>query len=472
MAKNLMIRGLTLLILILLISGSCYAEVKFKDLPADHWAASSVYDLVRLGVTSGYPDGTFRGKNNITRYETAILIAKLAEKLPEMDVTSIQSELNSLKNEIAKVRKGGSIPITGEYEMFSKVSNLLATGGVNGRGPIMVYRLKTNIDYDLNDSTNLKVGFDTMDSGFDGTTRDLAKEIIDVVGTVKIDPVDTILSDFGLENNLDLTFAMGPGNIRHVDSTGFIPSETGYTYLRPDSGVYVGTNLLGFDVLGGYKQALKTNAGASLTSDFTGSIAYNLTGVPLLEVLKVKASGDYLQKHGTEGVETRGIIDLATSISDNIGIKTKLGLTSTDSKGWMVGGELSVANVLNSGTNVVFKGSKVGALFIPSSFAAEVFDAAGFDFFNRPLESSTVNFGGLVSQKLGDKLEFQGKGDLRLSPDYGYGSDKAKSRATGQVGFAYEIAPLTTLDTFYRVEQDPTVGETTDLAAMGLIYKF
>ena len=40
--------------------------VKMKDVPDEHWAASAVYDLIKLGVTRGYPDGTFRGNRPIT----------------------------------------------------------------------------------------------------------------------------------------------------------------------------------------------------------------------------------------------------------------------------------------------------------------------------------------------------------------------------------------------------------------------
>jgi hypothetical protein len=36
---------------------------------AGHWAESNIKKLVSLGAISGYPDGTFRPNNNITRAE-------------------------------------------------------------------------------------------------------------------------------------------------------------------------------------------------------------------------------------------------------------------------------------------------------------------------------------------------------------------------------------------------------------------
>jgi len=65
-------------LLFALAATAAVAEFKFKDLPDDHWAASAVYDLVRMGVTKGYPDGTFRGNKKISRYETAVFLSKLA----------------------------------------------------------------------------------------------------------------------------------------------------------------------------------------------------------------------------------------------------------------------------------------------------------------------------------------------------------------------------------------------------------
>ncbi len=41
-----------------------------------HWAENNINELVNLGVVSGYPDGTFRPDNNITRAEFAAILIK------------------------------------------------------------------------------------------------------------------------------------------------------------------------------------------------------------------------------------------------------------------------------------------------------------------------------------------------------------------------------------------------------------
>lgn len=49
----------------------------FKDIPAKHWAESSVKAVKEAGVMGGYPDGTFKGDQPVTRYELAAALAKL-----------------------------------------------------------------------------------------------------------------------------------------------------------------------------------------------------------------------------------------------------------------------------------------------------------------------------------------------------------------------------------------------------------
>ena len=53
----------------------------FPDVPTDHWAYEAVNRLNLAGVISGYPDGTFRGNNPVTRYEVAAMLDRLWQAL-------------------------------------------------------------------------------------------------------------------------------------------------------------------------------------------------------------------------------------------------------------------------------------------------------------------------------------------------------------------------------------------------------
>ncbi len=54
------------------------ATQPFKDVPRDHWAYEAVEHLRQLGIVNGYPDGSFRGKRTVTRYEAASGLNKAA----------------------------------------------------------------------------------------------------------------------------------------------------------------------------------------------------------------------------------------------------------------------------------------------------------------------------------------------------------------------------------------------------------
>ncbi|MEE0028805.1 MAG: S-layer homology domain-containing protein, partial [Dialister sp.] len=55
----------------LTVGVSAYAANPFSDVTSDDWAYQAVSDLSAQGVVEGYPDGTFKGEKNMTRYELA-----------------------------------------------------------------------------------------------------------------------------------------------------------------------------------------------------------------------------------------------------------------------------------------------------------------------------------------------------------------------------------------------------------------
>ncbi|MDY6084079.1 MAG: S-layer homology domain-containing protein [Dialister sp.] len=62
------------------VTMGAYAANPFSDVSADDWAFKAVSDLSEQNVVEGYPDGTFRGNKNVSRYELAQVIARLMEK--------------------------------------------------------------------------------------------------------------------------------------------------------------------------------------------------------------------------------------------------------------------------------------------------------------------------------------------------------------------------------------------------------
>jgi len=54
----------------------------FKDVPAEHWAYQAVDALRAKGILIGYPDGLYRGKRTLTRYEFAVALKRLLDQIP------------------------------------------------------------------------------------------------------------------------------------------------------------------------------------------------------------------------------------------------------------------------------------------------------------------------------------------------------------------------------------------------------
>ena len=85
----------------LLMAPGAFAQ-SFEDLPSDHWAAQAVQKLVDKGVMTGFPDKTFQGKRNVSRYELAATLNKLLEKIESIDVSKQTQEV---KDTVAAMKK-------------------------------------------------------------------------------------------------------------------------------------------------------------------------------------------------------------------------------------------------------------------------------------------------------------------------------------------------------------------------------
>jgi hypothetical protein len=77
MSKKL---GLLLAVVLLLaVSAPVFAQGAFSDVPSGHWAYQAVDTLSKAGLIEGYPDGTFKGDRQMTRYEFAMAIARMMQ---------------------------------------------------------------------------------------------------------------------------------------------------------------------------------------------------------------------------------------------------------------------------------------------------------------------------------------------------------------------------------------------------------
>ena len=97
----------------------------FTDVTPQDWAYQAVARLASQGVVNGYPDGTFQGGNNITRFEMAQMVAKALNQQDRINGEQ-QAVLNKLAQEFSEElhnlgvrvenleRKVGNVSFTGE----------------------------------------------------------------------------------------------------------------------------------------------------------------------------------------------------------------------------------------------------------------------------------------------------------------------------------------------------------------------
>ncbi len=100
--KRSIISALTTALVVGAASTTFAATNPFTDVPAGHWAYDAVTRLANEGIIEGYGDGTYRGSQNITRYEMAQMVAKAMAKTSSGSVNisrESQTDLNKLAAE-------------------------------------------------------------------------------------------------------------------------------------------------------------------------------------------------------------------------------------------------------------------------------------------------------------------------------------------------------------------------------------
>ena len=100
------------------VSATAFAANPFSDVPAGHWAYASVSKLAAAGIVDGYPDGTFKGDNLMTRYEMAQIVAKAMAKGANVDKLAAEfaDEMDNLGVRVANLeKKADNVKITGEF---------------------------------------------------------------------------------------------------------------------------------------------------------------------------------------------------------------------------------------------------------------------------------------------------------------------------------------------------------------------
>ena len=141
---------------------SAYAANPFSDVTADDWAYQAVSDLSAQGVVEGYPDGTFKGEKNMTRYELAQIVARLMAKEDQLNAEQ-QATLDKLAGEYADELANLGVRVS---NLEKKVGNLYWSGDARMRyqdkgnnADAWNGRIRLNVKGQVNESTYVQGRF-------------------------------------------------------------------------------------------------------------------------------------------------------------------------------------------------------------------------------------------------------------------------------------------------------------------------
>ena len=172
---------------------TAFAANPFSDVTPDSWAYQSVAQLANAGVINGYPDGTFKGQNNITRYEMAQMVAKAMANQDRANAEQ-QAMINRLADEFSKELNNLGVRVS---NLEDRVGNIKATGDVrlmyqgnekeafdNGKKSLFNARGRVQFNAKVNDNTEAVLRVTSGDIEFGdatGNTNQSSKAIFDRV---------------------------------------------------------------------------------------------------------------------------------------------------------------------------------------------------------------------------------------------------------------------------------------------------
>ncbi len=108
---------------------TAFAANPFSDVTPDSWAYQAVSQLAASGIVNGYPDGTFKGQNEITRYEMAQMVAKAMANQDRANAEQ-QAVINRLADEFSAELNNLGVRVSA---LENKVGNIKATGDIRLR---------------------------------------------------------------------------------------------------------------------------------------------------------------------------------------------------------------------------------------------------------------------------------------------------------------------------------------------------
>ena len=343
----------------------------FSDVTPNDWAYQAVSQLAAEGVVEGYPDGTFKGQQNMTRYEMAQMVARAMVKQDQLNAEQ-QAQLNRLADEFANELNSLGVRVS---NLEDRVGNVKVTGDArvrwvdDGDDDNFDMRARLQFNAKVADNTTATARITSGNFGFDSDKEDPDLDL------------DRLYVDHELSDGLHLTGG------RYGEKFG----ATGYWYDDAFDGVrlqYKATDEVTASVGYGYAKGMDLKAAPQVVElNNNLKAAQNVLAQAQKEYDAAVASGDQYAIYETNmmlGVRTHDV-ELAQEALDKV-FNGENDLESPEMTYGTLGYNGSNFRVL--GTYIAPNGSKVDAAGLDDIWGAgaivglnEDFSLSG-DYFN------------------------------------------------------------------------------------------
>ena len=217
--KKTLVSALTTALVVGAASTTFAAANPFSDVPADHWAYDAVSQLAADGVIEGYGDTTFRGNQNITRYEMAQMIAKAMAKsdvsaadkaLIDKLAAEFSDELNNLGVRVSNLERNADMVKWNGKAEYTYYSHRDKDANTKTNDDQLLFRLEPSAEVNSHWHVNARLDAST----------DLAKDSADVNrehGKDSKQDTDVTLKRVWAQGNYD-NFQVKLGKFAQIDS--------------------------------------------------------------------------------------------------------------------------------------------------------------------------------------------------------------------------------------------------------------
>ena len=248
---------------------SAYAANPFSDVSTSDWAYQAVSQLSDQGIVEGYPDGTFRGQRNITRYELAQIIARLMANEDQFNAEQ-RATIDKLAGEYADELDNLGVRVS---NLEAKVGNISWSGDA---------RMKWNEEYKADGSTK---------DNFDGRMRINAHAQVNDSTYVE----GLLRSDMDFKNDDKESTTKMQRLYVHHDFGSHVGVNVGkYAEFFGQTGMFFDSDLQGAEATYTANDAFSLTAGYGRFADWDAADAIN-------DVVPANAEFGYAQINGAAG---------------------------------------------------------------------------------------------------------------------------------------------------------------------------